>query len=75
MTNIRKIRKVVFPVSNFETCFLPARQAMPRELLPIVDKALVKSPAEDAVASGIDKLIFLTGCNKPVIQDYFAANN
>ena len=75
MTNIRKIKKAVFPVAGFGTRFLPATKAMPKELLPIVDKPLIQHAAEEAIAAGIDTLIFVTGRNKRAIEDHFDANN
>ena len=75
MTNTRKIRKAVFPVAGFGTRFLPATKAMPKELLPIVDKPLIQYAAEEAIAAGIDTLIFVTGRNKRAIEDHFDANN
>ena len=69
-----KIRKAVFPVAGFGTRFLPATKAMPKELLPIVDKPLIQYAAEEAVAAGIDTLIFVTGKNKRSIEDHFDAN-
>ena len=70
----RKIRKAVFPVAGFGTRFLPATKAMPKELLPIVDKPLIQYAAEEAISSGIDTLIFVTGRNKRAIEDHFDAN-
>ena len=70
-----KIRKAVFPVAGFGTRFLPATKAMPKELLPIVDKPLIQYAAEEAIAAGIDTLIFLTCRNKRAIEDHFDANN
>ena len=69
------IRKAVFPVAGFGTRFLPATKAMPKELLPIVDKPLIQYAAEEAIAAGIDTLIFVTGRNKRAIEDHFDANN
>lgn len=69
-----KIRKAVFPVADFGTRFLPATNAMPKELLPIVDKPLIQYAAEEAIATGIDTLIFVTGRNKRGIEDHFATN-
>ena len=69
------VRKAVFPVAGFGTRFLPATKAMPKELLPIVDKPLIQYAAEEAVAAGIDTLIFVTGRNKRAIEDHFDANN
>ena len=75
MTKMKKIRKAVFPVAGFGTRFLPATKAMPKELLPIVDKPLIQYAAEEAIAAGIDTLIFVTGRNKRAIEDHFDANN
>ena len=69
-----KIKKAVFPVAGFGTRFLPATKAMPKELLPIVDKPLIQYAAEEAIAAGIDTLIFVTGRNKRAIEDHFDAN-
>ena len=71
----RAITKAVFPVAGFGTRFLPATKAMPKELLPIVDKPLIQYAAEEAIAAGIDTLIFVTGRNKRAIEDHFDANN
>ena len=70
-----KIRKAVFPVAGFGTRFLPATKAMPKELLPIVDKPLIQYAVEEAIAAGIDTLVFVTGRNKRAIEDHFDANN
>ena len=70
----RKIKKAVFPVAGFGTRFLPATKAMPKELLPIVDKPLIQYAVEEAIAAGIDTLIFVTGRNKRAIEDHFDAN-
>ena len=75
MTNTRKIKKAVFPVAGFGTRFLPAMKAMPKELLPIVDKPLIQYAAEEAIAADIDTLIFVTGRNNRAIEDHFDANN
>jgi len=66
-----KIRKAVFPVAGLGTRFLPATKANPKEMLPVVDKPLVQYAAEEAVAAGIDTLIFVTGRNKRAIPDHF----
>ena len=68
------IRKAVFPVAGFGTRFLPATKAMPKELLPIVDKPLIQYAVEEAIQAGIDTLIFVTGRNKRAIEDHFDAN-
>ena len=69
-----QVRKAVFPVAGFGTRFLPATKAMPKELLPIVDKPLIQYAAEEAIAAGIDTLIFVTGRNKRAIEDHFDSN-
>ena len=71
----KTIRKAVFPVAGFGTRFLPATKAMPKELLPIVDKPLIQYAAEEAIAAGVDTLIFVTGRNKRAIEDHFDANH
>tara|TARA_Y100000022_G_scaffold197460_1_gene206033 strand:- start:3336 stop:4172 length:837 start_codon:yes stop_codon:yes gene_type:complete len=74
MENGWSIRKAVFPVAGFGTRFLPATKAMPKELLPILDKPLIQYAAEEAIAAGIDTLIFVTGRNKRGIEDHFDSN-
>lgn len=69
-----KIRKAVFPVAGFGTRFLPATKAMPKELLPIINKPLIQYAVEEAIAAGIDTLIFITGRNKRAIEDHFDSN-
>ncbi|MBT5334059.1 MAG: UTP--glucose-1-phosphate uridylyltransferase GalU [Gammaproteobacteria bacterium] len=69
-----KIRKAVFPVAGFGTRFLPATKAMPKELLPIINKPLIQYAVEEAIAAGIDTLIFVTGRNKRAIEDHFDNN-
>ncbi len=69
------IKKAVLPVAGFGTRFLPATKAMPKELLPIVDKPLIQYAVEEAIAAGIDTLIFVTGRNKRAIEDHFDSNS
>lgn len=71
---MNKVRKAVFPVAGFGTRFLPATKAMPKELLPIVDKPLIQYAAEEAIRAGIDTLVFVTGRNKRAIEDHFDSN-
>ena len=71
---MQKLRKAVFPVAGFGTRFLPATKAMPKELLPIIDKPLIQYAVEEAIAVGIDTLIFVTGRNKRAIEDHFDNN-
>lgn len=71
---MHKITKAVFPVAGLGTRFLPATKAMPKELLPIIDKPIVQYAVEEAIAAGITDLIFITGRNKRAIGDHFDAN-
>ncbi len=68
---MKKVRKAVFPVAGMGTRFLPATKANPKEMLPIVDKPLIQYAAEEAVAAGIEHLVFVTGRNKRSIPDHF----
>lgn len=68
---IQKIRKVVFPVAGFGTRFLPATKATPKEMLPIVDKPIIQYAVEEAIASGITEMIFVTSSTKRAIEDHF----
>ena len=65
------IRKAVFPVAGLGTRFLPATKAMPKEMLPIVDKPLIQYAVEEAVAARMTELVFVTGRNKRAIEDHF----
>lgn len=67
----QKITKAVFPVAGLGTRFLPATKASPKEMLPIVDKPLIQYGVEEAVAAGIETMIFITGRNKRAIPDHF----
>jgi UTP--glucose-1-phosphate uridylyltransferase len=66
-----KVRKAVFPVAGMGTRFLPATKAIPKEMLPIVDKPLIQYAVEEAIAAGIDHFIFVTGRSKTAIEDHF----
>ncbi|MFC3677193.1 UTP--glucose-1-phosphate uridylyltransferase GalU [Ferrovibrio xuzhouensis] len=68
---IRPIRKAVFPVGGLGTRFLPATKAMPKEMLPVVDKPLIQYAVEEARAAGIEEFIFVTGRGKQAIEDHF----
>ena len=68
---MKVIKKAVFPVAGLGTRFLPATKANPKEMLPIVDKPLIQYAAEEAVAAGVEVLIFITGRNKRPIEDHF----
>ena len=67
----RKLRKAVFPVAGLGTRFLPATKALPKEMLPVVDKPLIQYAVEEAVEAGIDHLVFVTGQAKKAIEDHF----
>ena len=71
---MQKVKKAVFPVAGFGTRFLPATKAMPKELLPVGDKPLIQYAVEEAIAAGIDTLIFVTGRHKRTIEDHFDRN-
>ena len=66
-----KIKTAVFPVAGRGTRFLPATKASPKEMLPIVDKPLIQYAAEEALAAGAEKLVFITGYAKRAIEDHF----
>ncbi|HLS33529.1 MAG TPA: UTP--glucose-1-phosphate uridylyltransferase GalU [Brevibacterium sp.] len=66
-----RIRKAVFPVAGLGTRFLPATKANPKEMLPVVDKPLIQYAVNEAVAAGIDTLVFITGRTKRAIADHF----
>jgi len=65
------IRKAVFPVGGLGTRFLPATKAIPKEMLPVVDKPLIQYAVEEAYAAGIREMIFVTGRHKRAIEDHF----
>lgn len=67
----KKIRKAILPVGGFGTRFLPATKAQPKEMLPIVDRPVVQHLVEEAVAAGIEQIIFVTGKGKRAIEDHF----
>lgn len=67
----RRIKKAILPVAGFGTRFLPATKAQPKEMLPVVDKPVVQYLVEEAVASGIEEIIFVTGRGKRAIEDHF----
>ncbi|KPV41685.1 UTP--glucose-1-phosphate uridylyltransferase [Thiohalorhabdus denitrificans] len=72
---MRTIRKAVFPVAGMGTRFLPATKAMAKEMLPVVDKPLIQYAVEEAVAAGIDQVVFVTGRGKRSIEDHFDHQN
>lgn len=67
----QRVRKAVFPVGGLGTRFLPATKAMPKEMLPVVDKPLIQYAVEEAQAAGITQFIFVTGRGKAAIEDHF----
>ena len=72
---MKKIRKVVIPAAGFGTRFLPQTKAMPKEMLPIVDKPVIQYVVEEAVDSGIEDVIIVTGAVKRAIEDHFDTPN
>src|SRR5438270_2662436 len=68
---IAKIRKAVFPAAGLGTRFLPATKASPKEMLPLVDKPLIQYGVEEAVASGINSILIITGRDKSAIENHF----
>lgn len=71
MSSVRKIKKAILPVAGFGTRFLPATKAQPKEMLSVVDKPVIQYLVEEAVASGIEEVIFVTGRGKRAIEDHF----
>src|SRR5215212_6967511 len=68
---IPRVRKAVFPAAGLGTRFLPATKAMPKEMLPLVDKPLIQYGVEEAIHSGIPNMIIVTGRGKTAIEDHF----
>jgi UTP--glucose-1-phosphate uridylyltransferase len=68
---MQAIRKAIFPVGGLGTRFLPATKALPKEMLPVVDKPLIEYAVEEARAAGIEEFIFVTGRGKTAIQNHF----
>lgn len=68
---MKPVRKAVFPVGGMGTRFLPATMAIPKEMLPVVDKPLIQYAVEEAYAAGIREMIFVTGRHKRAIEDHF----
>ena len=66
-----KVRKAVIPAAGLGTRFLPATKAQPKEMLPIVDKPTIQYIIEEAVDSGIEEILIITGRNKESIENYF----
>lgn len=72
---MQRIRKAIIPAAGFGTRFLPQTKAMPKEMLPIVDKPVIQYVVEEIVASGIKDIIIITGANKRAIEDHFDEPN
>ena len=68
---MQKIRKAIIPAAGLGTRFLPATKAQPKEMLPIVDKPAIQFIIEEAIASGIEEILIITGRNKRSIEDHF----
>jgi UTP--glucose-1-phosphate uridylyltransferase len=68
---MKRLRKAVFPVAGLGTRFLPATKAMPKEMLPVVDRPLIQHVVDEAREAGIEHFIFVTGRNKHIIEDHF----
>src|SRR3546814_90998 len=68
---MQTVRTAVFPVGGLGTRFLPATKAMPKEMLPVVDRPLIQYAVDEAVAAGIEQMIFVTGRGKNAIEDHF----
>ncbi len=68
---MKKVRKAVIPAAGFGTRFLPATKAMPKEMLPIVDKPIIQYVVEEAIEAGIEQIILVTGWHKRAIEDHF----
>jgi len=66
-----KVKKAVFPVAGLGTRFLPATKAMPKEMLPVVDKPLIQYAVEEALEAGIEEMVFVTGRGKAALEDHF----
>ncbi len=65
------IKKAVFPIAGFGTRMLPATKSIPKEMLPVVDKPIIQYAVEEAIAAGIEEIIFVTGRNKQAVEDHF----
>jgi UTP--glucose-1-phosphate uridylyltransferase len=68
---VRPVKKAIFPAAGLGTRFLPATKASPKEMLPLVDKPLIQYVVEEAIASGIEEIIIITGRGKRAIEDHF----
>src|SRR6478672_7027603 len=73
-SGVASVRKAVFPAAGLGTRFLPVTKAQPKEMLPLVDKPIIQYGVEEAVASGVDNIILVTGRGKNAIEDHFDVN-
>ena len=71
---MKQIKKAILPVAGFGTRFLPATKAIPKEMLPIIDKPLIEYAVEEAVDAGIEEIIFITSHTKIAIENHFDTN-
>lgn len=71
---LKPVTKAVIPAAGFGTRFLPATKSLPKEMLPVVDKPVIQYIVEEAVASGVDEIVLITGANKRAIEDHFDYN-
>jgi len=71
---VKKVRKAVFPAAGLGTRFLPATKAQPKEMLPLIDKPIIQYGVEEAMQSGCDQIIMVTGRGKSAIEDHFDAS-
>src|SRR3990167_4524667 len=72
---MKKIKKALIPAAGFGTRFLPQTKAMPKEMLPIVDKPVIQYVVEEILGSGIENIIIVTGATKRAIEDHFDVPN
>lgn len=75
MKKVKRVRKAIIPAAGFGTRFLPQTKAMPKEMLPIVDKPVIQYVVEECVNSGIEDIIIVTGYHKRGIEDHFDSPN
>src|SRR5947208_2526992 len=68
---MKRVRKAVFPAAGLGTRFLPATKAQPKEMMPLVDKPLIQYVVEEAIESGIEHIVIVTGRGKQAIEDHF----
>ena len=71
MTTRKPIKKAVFPVAGLGTRFLPATKAIPKEMLPIIDRPLIQYAVDEAREAGIEQMIFVTGRGKTALVEHF----